>query len=300
MNVRNSPSIKGQSVAFPLAAAIGFGYVINDANQRTQNLLQDGGFWVYSYDSLGQVISGKKYWSDWTSVAGKQFEYGFDDIGNRNSTKAGGDENGANLRSATDSANNLNQYTSRTIPNAFDVTGLELATNTVTVNSATPYRHGEYFRKEISVVNSSTSVWQSVSVAAPTETAVTGNVFVPKTSESFGYDLDGNMTNDGRFAFTWDAENRLLSVTSLSSGPQASSRKVTWEFDGKGRRIRQTSSDGSSGSYVVTDDLKFLADGWRHVAELNATNNAIGRSYLWGVDLSGATDGAGGVGGLIL
>jgi RHS repeat-associated protein len=147
------------------------------------------------------------------------------------------------------------------------------------------------------------------------------------------YDLDGNMTNDGRFSFTWDSaremmpppqddsrnhnnyrgpiaiqeasisraeENRLLTVQSLSSSPQASWRKVTWEFDGKGRRIRQTGSDGSSGSYVVTDDLKFLADGWRHVAELNATNNALVRSYLWGLDLSGTTDGAGGVGGLIL
>jgi YD repeat-containing protein len=187
--ISNAPS-----AASPLV----FNYGLNDANQRVQTHLQDGSFWVYNYDSLGQVTSGKKYWSDWTPVAGQQFEYGFDDIGNRNSTKAGGDETGASLRSATYSANNLNQYTSRTVPNAFDVIGLELATNTVTVNSATPYRHGEYFRKEISVVNSSTSVWQSVSVAAPNETTVTGNVFIPKTSESFGYDLDGNMTNDGR------------------------------------------------------------------------------------------------------
>src|SRR5436190_769666 len=86
-----------------------------------------------------------------------------------------------------------------------------------------------------------------------------------KSSESFGYDLDGNMTNDAN-----------------------------------GRRIRRTSYDGSSGSYVATEDLKFLADGWRHVAELNATNNALVRSYLWGLDLSGTTDGAGGIGGLVL
>ena len=26
---------------------------------------------------------GKRYWNDWTPVAGQQFEYGFDDIGNR-------------------------------------------------------------------------------------------------------------------------------------------------------------------------------------------------------------------------
>lgn len=37
--------------------------------------LPDGSFWLYEYDSLGQVKSGKRYWSDWTPVAGQQFEY---------------------------------------------------------------------------------------------------------------------------------------------------------------------------------------------------------------------------------
>lgn len=35
------------------------------------------------YDTLGQVTSGKKYWSDGTPVAGEQFAYAYDDIGNR-------------------------------------------------------------------------------------------------------------------------------------------------------------------------------------------------------------------------
>jgi hypothetical protein len=43
------------------------------------------------YDALGQVRSGRKYWSDQTPVAGQQFEYARDDAGNRTSTKAGGD-----------------------------------------------------------------------------------------------------------------------------------------------------------------------------------------------------------------
>ena len=84
----------------------------------------DGSFWNYQYDQLGQVVSGKRFWSDGTPVAGQQFEYGFDDIGNRTTTKAGGDSTGANLRSATYTANNLNQYSSRTVPAGFDVIGL--------------------------------------------------------------------------------------------------------------------------------------------------------------------------------
>jgi len=66
-------------------------YSYNDANQRTRVNLADGSFWIYDYDSLGQVKSGKRYWSDSTPVAGQQFEYGFDDIGNRSSTKTSGD-----------------------------------------------------------------------------------------------------------------------------------------------------------------------------------------------------------------
>ena len=38
-----------------------FAYNYNSANQRTQDKLADGSYWVYQYDSLGQVISGSKH-----------------------------------------------------------------------------------------------------------------------------------------------------------------------------------------------------------------------------------------------
>ncbi|MGN6644715.1 MAG: RHS repeat-associated core domain-containing protein, partial [Verrucomicrobiota bacterium] len=214
-------------------------------------------------------------------------------------TKSGGDENGANLRSATYTANGLNQYTSRGVPGYVDVLGLALATNTVTVNGTAAYRKGEYFRNERSVNNSSTALWTNIIVAAAGETSVTGNVFVAQSPEAFGYDLDGNLTNDGRWAFTWDAENRLTQIESLTNGPTASKRRVTWQYDSQGRRQRQTTYDLSSGSAVVTEDLKFVNDGWRCLAELNGTNNALVRRYTWGLELSGSMDGAGGVGGLL-
>jgi RHS repeat-associated protein len=37
----------------------------------------------------------------------------------------------------------------------------------------------------------------------------------------------------------------------------------------------------------------------RHIVELNGTNGAVVRSYVWGLDLSESLDGAGGVGGLL-
>jgi RHS repeat-associated protein len=269
-------------------------------HNRIRNTQSDGSYWIYEYDPLGQVRAGRKYWADGSPVSGQQFEYGFDDIGNRRNAKAGGDENGANLRSATYTPNNLNQYTSRTVPGAADVMGVAIASNGVTVAGLPAYRKAEYFRKEVPVNNTSAGVWTNLVVSTAGENPVSGKVFVPQTPESFTHDADGNLTADGRFNYSWDAENRLVKVESLASSPTASKRRVTWEFDGKSRRIRQTTYDGSSGTYVLTEDLKFVSDGWRHVAELNAANNSLVRSYLWGLDLSGSLDGAGGVGGLLL
>ena len=56
-----SSATNGQSIAFS-----SFNYAYNFANQRTAVTNADSSRWVYAYDSLGQVTSGKKYWSDGT------------------------------------------------------------------------------------------------------------------------------------------------------------------------------------------------------------------------------------------
>ena len=45
---------------------VAFNYNYNNANQRTQEKLADGSYWVYNYDSLGQVTGGHKYFYDGT------------------------------------------------------------------------------------------------------------------------------------------------------------------------------------------------------------------------------------------
>jgi RHS repeat-associated protein len=280
-----------------------YSYQYNDANQRTRMTLNDGSFWIYQYDALGQVKSGKKYWSDSTPVAGQQFEYGHDDIGNRDSTKTGGDATGssASLRSASYTVNSLNQYSSRDVPGAVDVLGIANANASVTVNSsAADYRRGEYFQELLTINNGSTAQWQSVTNIANLSGTIatnTGNVFVPKTQENLGFDADGNQTNDGRWSFTWDAENRLTKLESVATAPTGSKRRLEFEYDWRGRRVRKKVTNLDTSTVVL--DNKFLYDGWNIVAELNATNNGVIRSYIWGTDLSGTMHGAAGVGGLV-
>jgi YD repeat-containing protein len=196
-----------------------FNYAYNTANQRTLVTNVDNSHWVYQYDNLGQVISGKKYWSDGTPVAGQQFTYNFDDIGNRKSTASGGDASGNNLRSANYAANSLNQYTSRDVPGYATVLGSANPNATVTVNLQRAVRQGSYFWDELPENNSASSLYISLTNLAVLNNGTNadivatnvGSTFLPQTPESFGYDADGNMTNSGRWTVTWDAENRAVS-----------------------------------------------------------------------------------------
>ena len=189
------------------------------------------------------------------------------------------------------------------MPGFADVVGVALATKPVYVNGQMASRKGEYFRRELSFNNMSAPVWEQVTVSATGETPVIGNVFVPRTPEAFTYDLDGNMTGDGRWNYTWDAENRLLRVETRSDTPQGSWRKVEWTYGRLGRRIRQTTSVWTNNAWAVIEDLKLISDPMlfgRHIVELNAMNNTLVRTYVWGLDLSGTMAGVGGVGGLLM
>lgn len=292
-------------------AAVSFAYAYNDANQRTRVDEADGSYWLYEYDNLGQVTSAKRYASGGYIMPGQQHEYTYDDIGNRKTAKSGGNQFGTSLRESTYGVNSLNQYTNRTVPGYIEVQGSAHTSATVTVNNESTIRQGAYYRKELTVNNAPSAVWQSITNVAVLNgagangtdivTTKTGSSLLPKTPEAFTYDADGNMTADGRFTYTWDAENRLLAVESLTSAPTGSKVKVAWAYDARSRRIQQQSYiwDLSANSYLLSSNLKFLADGWRHIAELNATNNAPLKTYAWGLDLSGSLDGAGGVGGLL-
>jgi RHS repeat-associated protein len=286
-------------------SVVNFQYQYNQANQRTAVTNADSTYWLYGYDSLGQVTNGVKKWGDNTVVAGQQFGFGFDTIGNRTMTLAGGDQSGANRRLASYGANSLNEYTSRTVPGAVDVIGSATNTALVWVNQMGAYRKTNYFWLALPIANNSGPAYQTVTTLATlpdgtsAEYGVTsiGHVFLPQTPESYGYDLDGNLTSDGRWTNTWDAENRLTNMTGLSSGPFGSLWKLDFTNDYMGRRIQKIVST-NNGSWVASYTNRFVYDGWNVVAILDGGNNRL-YSFTWGMDLSGSMQGAGGVGGLL-
>ena len=266
----------------------------------------DGSYWVYGYDSMGQVTSGKKYWSDGTPVAGQQFDYAFDDIGNRQTTTRDG-------RQATYTPNSLNQYTSRTVPGFVNVLGT--ATNTATVslwsqdNLAlyTPTtRKGDYFRGEMLVNNNTGALWLTITnvavlsnyTGADIVTNIAGSLLLAQNPETFIYDADGNLTSDGRWTYTWDGENRLVKQESLGGAPTASKLKLEFQYDSQGRRIQKLVSTNNGSIYVAQYTNRFVYDGWNLLAILDLQSSIL-YSFMWGLDLSGTLQDAGGVGGLL-
>src|SRR6266850_858636 len=176
-------------------------------------------------------------------------------------------------------------------------------------NLKATYRKGEFWRCEYPVTNQYAAAFHTLTnvgvlangTNADIVTTNTGSIFVPKNPETFTYDLDGNLTSDGHWTNSWDAENRLIQMETISSVPIQAKQKLVFSYDHQSRRIRKVvyNWNTNTSQYYVGLDLKFLYDAWNLIAELNGTNNNLICSYMWGSDLSGSMQSAGGVGGLL-
>jgi len=105
------------------------------------------------------------------------------------------------------------------------------------------------------------------------------------------YNTNGNLTNDGVRSYTYDAENRLIEIQNQQS-------KIINSYDGLGRKVTTSEmTSGSGGAPATLRQIDFIYDGWNVV--LDFSPDEIENSYIWGLDLSGTLQGAGGVGGLL-
>ena len=66
---------------------------------------------------------------------------------------------------------------------------------------------------------------------------------------TFGFDADGNQTSDGRWFFTWDAENRLIQMVSTNVA-DAAKKKLEFGYDCKGRRVQKIAYSWSGSAFL--------------------------------------------------
>ena len=168
----------------------------------------------------------------------------------------------------------------------------------ILVNSQRTERHAEYYRLELGINNSSGPAYEQVVVTDGTNSP-SGYIFLPPAQESFVYDGDGNLVSDGRWTYSWDSENRLIGMQTVSTVADAAKRKLVFRYDYKDRRIQKQVWNWSSGAWSLLSDTRYVYDGWNLLAELDSSNNRQ-RCFVWGLDLSGTSQGAGGVGGLLM
>jgi len=108
-----------------------------------------------------------------------------------------------------------------------------------------------------------------------------GDVNTLNQYAALSYNLRGDVTNDSIYAYTYDANDRMISVT--PDNPVSGSDKLTYGYDSQGRRtwkdvyVWDPESDGWEYSYA----RHYVYDGVDLVGELDA-GNVLLTGYTWG------------------
>ena len=113
-------------------------------------------------------------------------------------------------------------------------------------------------------VNLATLMWQPPTNENVSYVHNTLNQYSSVGGVSQSYDQKGNLTGDGTWTFTYDAENRLKTASKSGSS-------VSYSYDGIGRRISKT---------VNSTTTDYLLDGNEEIAEYSGST--LLRRYVYG------------------
>lgn len=287
-------------------------------------------FTAYQYNSRSEVEGINVFRASAATsneallVGGRSMAWTYDLSGNHRSmthrrVRVG---NGGDLddRPYTRTSNALNQYSSRQNPDYGEVSGSASPATIVSVGQGTDItrarRDHEYFHAYHEIRDGDTgAVRKNINIYAVDPGAGAGGkdrleiqaeelTLRPK-EEDFKYDARGNLTRDGFYSYTWDAEDRLLALETRASA--LSPLRLTFAYDYLGRRISKKSYP-KIGDHFASSPSKttlFYWDGWNLLYESQYTHSGSAntfveaKSYYWGLDWSGSLQGASGVGGLI-
>lgn len=304
-----------------------YAYVYNDLRQR-ESVVQSGDVFadyggpdngaihqIFTYNGRGELTGAGTYLNatatDQSSpLSGRRHEYDYDGIGNRKWSNTSGN---SGLRDNY-TVNELNQYVTKE-NNTLSVGGTADSDALVAVRaSGLTGRAGRHWGDNITLENFWGPFYGPLRVyavkpgtgGAPySKQTIDKMAFLPKAAQSFSYDLEGNLTNDGVWTYQWDAENRL---TAMQTTPEAifggvPAQRVEFKYDYLHRRVEKLARGGWNGTTftTVTSQHRYLYDGWSLIAEfsVNGGTLTLARSYTWGLDVACSLLDAGGVGALL-
>ncbi|PTY01140.1 hypothetical protein DB354_00415 [Opitutus sp. ER46] len=264
-------------------------------------------FYVYGYNNRSELTTATGYLgSDVTTLTapmpGRYYDFDYDHAGNRTSANS----SGSSTFAATYTPNDLNQTESRQNHYA-PVNGTVDQAAKVLVDGILAGRQQTYWAGEAFLDNANGPAYDAnVQIkavkpgATDTKQTTTVAAFLPPATETLTYDEDGNLKSDGRWAYAWDAENRLVEMKTTDAAAAAGlpARRLEFRYDSLGRRIGKVVSTKSGTTWTAIQDLRFVYQGWNLIAEVNASD-ALQRTYVWGLDLASSLNATGGIGALV-
>jgi len=262
-------------------------YAYNQASQRTAETNTAGDFRDYIYDHAGELTSANgKEAGGVTNRWQEQLGYTYDAAGNLNYRTNNG------LLGAF-SVNDLNELTTVTNGGRLTVAGTTTtpATNvTVDTSNAVLYADSTFASTNQSWTNGN-NTYTAIGKDGYGRVSSNSVTVALQATNNYSYDLNGNLLSDGTRSFAYDDENELTAVW------VANTWSNSFAYDGKMRR-RIERDYSWTGSWTQTNEIHFIYDGNVVIQERNANNNPL-VTYTRGDDLSGALQGAGGIGGLL-
>jgi RHS repeat-associated protein len=215
-------------------SSTGFGFTYDVLSRRTQMTRPNGVTTNYTYDNLSRLLSVLHQVSA-STIDGAAYTY--DSVGNR-----------------TSKTNELSAVASNyTYDPLYELTQVTQATNTTE----------SYLYDPVGNRLSSLSV--------PSYTNNSSNELTSSSAASYAYDANGNMSSKtvtgNTTQYTWDYENRLISVLLPGTGGTA-----VFKYDGLDRRVQKAFTQGST-----TTTNNYLYDGVNSLEDVDQNGNVLAR-----------------------
>jgi RHS repeat-associated protein len=233
----------------------GIGY--NSAEQVTGWTLGNGVAETFGYDTNRLQMTSQSATRGATTLM--SLTYGYNALAGQNGAGSTAGNSGQ-LMSVSGTINGATESASYT----YDLIG-RLATSTQISNGASAQRRFAYDRwgNRTGVWNATSGGTQIQSVTLQQSGGLPTNRIATVGSTSYSYDSAGNVTNDGVHSYTYDAENRVVSVDSGAA---------TYSYDERNWRVKKT---------VGSSVTHYIWEGGQVLAEHNGSTGAVIVDYIY-------------------
>ena len=102
------------------------------------------------------------------------------------------------------------------------------------------------------------------------------NKYSAPNTQPFIYDANGNLIQDDQKIYSWDAQNRLISISYLGQQPATVADNIVMSYDGNGHRVSITEQHGNT----VLTAKTFVWCGTQVCQERDVTGRTVSKQFF--------------------